>query len=177
LEVVLELSLTRRGDYAIRAAISLARAWEGGELRKIREVATEMALPPAYTPHILNLLVKAGLADSRAGQRGGYRLLRPPEAITLLEVLEAAEGPLWPSRCTLLGGPCHWEEMCALHPAWEQAYKALSETLRAQTLASVLQWDRQLERGEKIERQARHSEPRLTGLQNQRHGIGGQAVS
>jgi Rrf2 family protein len=148
----------------MRAAIALARAWDSGEMRKIREVAAEMALPPGYTPHILNLLVKAGLAESRAGQRGGYRLVRAPSEISLLEVVEAAEGPLWPARCTLLGGPCRWEEVCALHPAWEQAYKALSAALGEQMLASVVEWDVRLERGEVIERDAQHAEPRVTGL-------------
>lgn len=133
----MDLTLTRRGDYVVRAAIALARAFPQGGYRKIREVAEEMRLPRAYTPQILNLLAQAGMAEARAGQQGGYRLRRDPATISLLEVVEAAEGPLRPERCTLRDGPCRWEDMCPLHPAWERAVDSLRGTLQATTLASV----------------------------------------
>jgi Rrf2 family protein len=102
-----DLALTRRGDYAVRAALCLARA--GGEAGyvKIREVAATMALPASYTPQVLRLLAEAGLAEARAGRDGGYRLTRPPDEIALLEVVEAAEGAFRLERCILRGGPCH----------------------------------------------------------------------
>ena len=90
----MDLTLTKRGDYAVRAAICLARAYRTGGYRKIREVARDMDLPLPYTPQILNLLAKAGIAEARAGQQGGYRLRVAPEQVTLLDVVQAAEGPL-----------------------------------------------------------------------------------
>lgn len=62
----MDLALTRRGDYAVRAA--LCRAKRGGEGRyvKIREVAETMALPASSTPQVLRLLAEAGLAEARA---------------------------------------------------------------------------------------------------------------
>ena len=140
----MDLGLTKRGDYVVRAAVSLARAAGSGEYRKVREVAGEMNLPLRYTPHILNLLVKAGLAEARAGQKGGYRLLRPPEDISVLEVVEAGEGSLRPTRCTLRGGPCRWQQMCAVHPALDEAYESLTAVLRSRSLASILEVDAQL---------------------------------
>ena len=143
----MDLTLTRRGDYVVRAAIALARAFPQGGYRKIREVAAEMHLPRTYTPQILNLLAQAGLAEARAGQQGGYRLLRDPATISLVEVVEAAEGPLRPDRCTLRDGPCRWEAMCPLHPAWERAVVALRGSLQATSLASVSLVDAALEAG------------------------------
>ena len=137
----MDLTLTRRGDYAVRAALSLGRAYSQEGYRKIREVAEEMELPARYTPQILRLLGKAGLAEARAGRDGGYRLKRDPADVSLLEIVEAAEGPLRPARCTLSGGPCHWEDMCAVHPAWEDATNALRESLAKVTLAQVLDVD------------------------------------
>ena len=62
----MDLALTRRGDYAVRAALCLAqRAGEGGYV-KIREVAQAMALLASSTPHVLRLLAEAGLAEARA---------------------------------------------------------------------------------------------------------------
>lgn len=144
----MDLTLSRRGDYVVRAAIALARAFAQGGYRKIREVAEEMRLPRTYTPQILNALAQAHLAEARAGQQGGYRLLRDPATITLLEVVEAAEGPLRPARCTLRDGPCRWDDMCPLHPAWEQAVSALRLTLEKTSLASISAVDARLDAGD-----------------------------
>lgn len=132
----------------MRAAISLGRAYEGGGgFRKIREVAAEMELPPRYTPQILRLLSKAGLAEARAGRDGGYRLSQHPRDISLLAVVEAAEGPLRTDECTLRGGPCHWEDMCAVHPAWETATTAMREALSKIRLRDILAVDAGLDAG------------------------------
>lgn len=143
----MDLTLTKTGDYAVRAAIALSKAFPGGGYRKIREVAAEMDLPLRYTPQILNLLAKAGLAEARAGQQGGYRLRRPPEQVTLLEIIEAAEGPLRSERCTLRGGPCRWDDVCPLHATWEEARRRLTEVLDGTTLAAVVEADGRLEAG------------------------------
>jgi Rrf2 family protein len=143
----MDLTLKRRGDYAVRAAIALAREADSGRAVKNREIASEMGLPFRYTPQILRLLARAGLAEARAGRGGGYRLTRRPKDISLLEVVEAAEGPLAPERCTLRGGPCRWDDMCAVHPSWEAATEALRASLGAVTLADVSEVDRGLESG------------------------------
>ena len=143
----MDLKLTRRGDYAVRAALALGRGFGESGYRKIREVASEMNLPLQYTPQILGLLTHAGLAEARAGRSGGYRLARNPSDVTLLEVVEAAEGPLRLERCTLSGGPCHWESMCAVHPTWELATQAFRQTLAGVSLASLLEVDAGLQAG------------------------------
>jgi Rrf2 family protein len=107
----------------------------------------------------LGLLLKAGLAESRAGQSGGYRLLRAPADISMLEIVEAGEGPMWPRRCTIDGGPCRWEQMCPVHPAWEAAWQALSASLKGASLASILEVDRELESGRTFRPAVGHPEP------------------
>jgi len=136
----MDLRLSKTGDYAVRAAIALARRHGNGYL-KIREVAAEMVLPLRYTPQILGLLAHAGLADAKAGRDGGYRLSRAPNEITLLEIVEAAEGPLQTSRCTLRGGPCQWDNTCPVHSAWVAAGKALRDSLAATSIADVARED------------------------------------
>lgn len=141
----MNLTLSRRGDYVVRAAIFLAAAWDGGgSYRKIREVAEAMELPRSYTPQVLGLLAKAGLAEAKAGRDGGYRLSRPPQKISLLEVIEAAEGYLVSERCPLRGGPCHWDDACALHPTWVKASEAVRSTLTKTSLAQIARADRDL---------------------------------
>jgi Rrf2 family iron-sulfur cluster assembly transcriptional regulator len=146
----MDLGLTRRGDYAVRAALCLAR-WGGeGRYVKIREVVQRMALPASYTPQVLRLLAEAGLAEARAGRVGGYRLTRLPGEIALLEVVEAAEGALALERCILRGGPCHWEQACAVHGAWSAAVQACRDSLRQTTLADLAAADARLEAGHEL---------------------------
>jgi Rrf2 family transcriptional regulator, iron-sulfur cluster assembly transcription factor len=143
-----DLTLSKKGDYVVRAALALARAWNDGGYRKIREVAKEMDLPLSYTPQILAALAQAGIAEARAGRDGGYRLVRAPEAISLLDVVEAGEGPLSPpSICAIRGGPCRWEKVCALHPVWSAATQAICLVLQQSTLAGVVLVDEALEAG------------------------------
>jgi Rrf2 family protein len=140
----LDLQLSRRGDYTLRAAVSLGRNFGGG-FRKLREIAEEMAIPFRYTHEIVSLLVKAGLAEALAGKQGGYRLVRDPSTITVLELIEAGEGPLRTTRCALRDGPCHWQDtVCAIHATLEESNRAMTAALRASTHADVIAPDQLL---------------------------------
>jgi Rrf2 family iron-sulfur cluster assembly transcriptional regulator len=142
----MDLALSRKGDYAVRAALCLAKASDTNHYVKIREVAAAMDLPAGYTPHVLKLLAYAGLAEARAGREGGYRLVRPSAEISLLDVVEAAEGGFALERCILRGGPCHWEQACAVHPAWSAAIQACRDSLSATSLADLVAADEELQR-------------------------------
>jgi Rrf2 family protein len=144
----MDLTLTRRGDYVLRAAVDLAAAWRrDGGYRKLRELAEEMAIPRSYAPHILALLVKAGIAQALAGPQGGYRLRRPPTDVSVLEVIEAAEGTLGLDRCPMRGGPCRWDDVCAFHPTWASATDALRASLAQTDLDRVAADDARLASG------------------------------
>lgn len=143
----MNMTLSKRGDYVMRSAIALARVYEGGRPRKIREVVADTDVPRTFASQILADLVRAGLATSRAGRDGGYRLSRRPEDINVLEVVEAAEGPLRAERCALGDGPCRWEVVCPLHETWTKATTRLAELLAGTTLAEVAARDVAIEAG------------------------------
>ncbi len=147
----MNLLLSRRGDYVVRSAICLARAYdEGGEKdgwRKIREVVSEMGVPRSFASQVLSDLVHAGLVTSKAGKDGGYRLARSPESVRLIELVEAAEGELSGDRCALGEGPCGGESRCPLHDTWVAATAGWRDTLFRATLAEILERDRSLECG------------------------------
>jgi Rrf2 family protein len=145
----MDLRLTRRGDYAVRAAFYLAASWsESGERYfKIREIAAAMDMPPSYTPQVVGLLATAQIAEAKAGRDGGYRLRVPPSEITLLGVVEAAEGPFDLGQCILRGGPCHWKDACAAHAAWYGVVQACREEMARTTLADLAAADAQLRAG------------------------------
>ncbi len=140
----MDLTLSRSGDYAVRAAVALAGAFDVGGYITIAHVAEDMDLPRSYTPQILGLLARAGIAESRAGRGGGYRLARSPAEITMLEVVEAAEGPLASVSCPLSGGPCRWDDACAVHPMWTDVTESVRSSLRRRSLGEVAREDREL---------------------------------
>ncbi|MDA8263921.1 MAG: Rrf2 family transcriptional regulator [Actinomycetota bacterium] len=157
------MTLSKRGDYVVRAALCLARAYSSGEPRKIREVVAEMDVPLTYASQILADLVRAELAVSKAGKGGGYRLVRAPEEVSLLEVVEAGEGPLRSERCALGDGPCRWDAVCPLHETWGAATAALRGTLAETTLATLVARDEALEAGTYLapSDSHRHSDPAM----------------
>ena len=143
----MNMTLSKRGDYVMRSAIALARAYESGTPRKIRQVVADTEVPRTFASQILADLVRAGLAHSRAGRDGGYWLARPPTEISVLEVVEAAEGPLRAERCALGDGPCRWDAVCPLHETWAAATAELSDLLARTSLAEVAARDAALEAG------------------------------
>src|SRR3989304_9780650 len=121
----MKVRLGRRGDYALRAMISIARD-PAGERRKTRQITDEMALPERYTTQILASLARSGLLSAVAGRDGGYRLGRPAAEISVLDVVELAEGPITVDECILRGGPCDWVRVCPMHSTWSEAQQALT---------------------------------------------------
>ena len=143
----MDMTLSKRGDYVMRSAIALARAYPDGTPRKIRQVVADTEVPQSFASQILADLVRAGLATSRAGRDGGYRLSREPAEITVLEVIEAAEGPLRSERCALGDGPCRWDAVCPLHETWSAATVNIRGALAEASLAELARRDEQIEAG------------------------------
>lgn len=138
----MRLELTRRGDYAVRTMLALAAGTDQPGLVSARRIAALMSIPGRFLPHVLHDLVGAGLVEGRTGRAGGYRLARPPSRITLLEVVEAAEGDGGPPTCVLRGGPCRPDGRCAVHDPFAAARAAVRERLASTTLEDVpMDWE------------------------------------
>jgi len=141
----MKLTPTNRTDYGIRALVYLAN--HQGTHAKAADIGSVMGVPTGFLHQVLQELQRARLVSSRSGPAGGYVLARAPEDITILEIVEKLEGPIQTSECALRGGPCHWDQVCAMHQVWSAARAALSDSLRAATLARVVADDRALAAG------------------------------
>jgi len=144
---VVNVTLSKRGGYAARAAICLARAYDSGRPKKLREISAEMGIPRTFVSQILGDLVHAGIALSAFGRDGGHRLARAPKQITLAEVIEAAEGPLAAARCALGDGPCRWQAVCPLHESMTVATASMRGVLATTSLAMLAERDAAIEAG------------------------------
>ena len=138
----MKLVPTNRTDYGLRALIYLSNT--PSQWTKAAEIGGAMAIPVGFLQIVLQDLQRSKLVMSRSGPRGGYALGRPPESITVCEVVESLEGPLDAGECALRGGPCHWDDVCALHKVWSSARAALRERLQSATVAEVAAEDKAL---------------------------------
>jgi Rrf2 family protein len=132
----MEITLSSRGDYAVRAVLDLSRYY-GRRLRKAREIAEDMRIPKNFLSLILADLVRIGMLHGVVGREGGYELARPPKAITLLDVVEIADGPIELAQCLLRGIPCGSDGYCAAHKTWSAAQDAVRNQLQLTTFAAL----------------------------------------
>ena len=137
--------LTRKTDYAMVALAGLARRGAAGG--SARDLAVELRLPLALLRNLLKSLAARGLLDSTRGPTGGYRLARPPEEITLAEVVAAIEGPVHLVTCCPGGDGdpghrCRLEDSCQIKGNVRKVHDRLMQFLEGVTLHQIAAGDR-----------------------------------
>ncbi len=108
----------------------------------MREISESQGIPEEYLEQLMMPLKRAGLVRSQRGVRGGYTLARPASQITVLEILEALEGPILDAEPTD-GALRERAQTSGVTEVWERLRQAMEETLRAITLAQVCAWERE----------------------------------
>jgi Rrf2 family protein len=129
--------ITRATEYAIRAILHLAEHPEGEIVLK-KDICREQEITPAFLTKILQPLIKAGVVGSQRGVGGGFYLLKKPSEISLLDILEAEEGPLYLNQCLIEDGGCERDAFCPVHGAWHEIRHELSTVLNKYTFEQLL---------------------------------------
>jgi Rrf2 family protein len=130
------MQITRQADYAIRAVRYLAK--KGLPLRSATStVAKEMKIPPSFLAKIISQLSIAGLLHTSRGARGGVSLARDPKEISLLDVVEAIDGPILLNECVGDPAGCAFIDDCPMHPIWEDVQQQLVQRLRRTNFANL----------------------------------------
>jgi Rrf2 family protein len=130
------LRISRKIDYAIRAMIHLASI-PPGTVVPFREIGKKMDVPEDFLAKIMKTLVDQGIARSTRGPRGGYKLARPAESINVLEVIEAAEGPVAVNVCLDDDDACSRQAFCTMTSVWREGQERMLDVFRATSLASL----------------------------------------
>ena len=132
------LRITKQTDYGI---VLLSRmAAEPARLFNAPELAAELGLPLPTVSKILKLLARDGVLASHRGVKGGYSLSRPPQAISVAEVIGSLEGPIAMTDCiddSPSVGTCQQEGHCALQANWQVINRAVRRALDGITLRDM----------------------------------------
>src|SRR3954464_8565676 len=123
------MKISVKVDYACRVMAELARVHGTGELAQIEMLARTEAVPANFLAQILIKLRDHGLITSRRGNHGGYVLARPPEEISLHDILVAVEG-----QCLHLSGNSDGRSGRRVKQMWMEISKELTERTKRYTL-------------------------------------------
>ncbi len=127
------MKLSVKVDYACRVLAQLARHHGEGRLSHIEELAKIEAVPANYLVQILSELRNGGLITSRRGKRGGYVLSRPPEKITLYDIVKLIEGDLLE-----LGGNADGQSGKRVQQVWRDVRATLETKCKSYTLDMLM---------------------------------------
>ncbi len=129
------LRLSKLTDYGTVVLAQMAR--DPGTVHTATDLAsaTRVALPTVSK--LLKLFARAGLVTSYRGARGGYTLARPPRAITAVQIIDAVEGPVAITQCSLDHSHCSIEMVCGVGHNWQRISLAIRDALKSVTLAQL----------------------------------------
>ncbi len=130
------LRVTRLTDYA--TVVLTALAARPGVVLSAPELAELAGLEAPTVAKVLKPLAQVGLVEGFRGANGGYRLARDAGAITLIEIVEAMEGPLGMTECSVPTGQCGIEESCNVRANWRRINDVVADALRGVSLAQML---------------------------------------
>ena len=130
------LRVTKLTDYATVIMTVLADA--PGRVHSATGLAERAGLELPTVSKVLKPLAHAGLVDSFRGSNGGYRLARNAAAISLIEIVEAIEGPVGMTECSGEHSNCELEPHCGVRGNWRHVNDVVADALRAVSLAQML---------------------------------------
>jgi Rrf2 family protein len=139
------MEITRQADYAVRSMVHLAELPLDGRISTASISAAE-GIPLPFLTKVISRLATAGLVTTSRGMGGGVSLGRSPEQISLLQVVEAVDGPIMLNHCLLRQGACERDAHCAAHEVWSEIQSRLVSELGSVTMRDLA--ERQTEKAE-----------------------------
>ncbi|HMN12219.1 MAG TPA: Rrf2 family transcriptional regulator [Bellilinea sp.] len=131
------MQITRQADYALRATLYLARL-EPGERASTSKIAEVQQIPASFLAKIISQLSIAGLINTTRGARGGVALAKSLDKISMLDVVEAIDGPILLNDCTDPTYHCVFGDDCPIHPIWCLTKTELARKLKAATFDQLV---------------------------------------
>lgn len=133
------MKLSTRGKYGLYAMYYLA-LHQGEGPKSLQSVAT-MGIPKQYLEQLLGNLRRAGLVSTVRGAQGGYQIAKMPKDISLLEIMDAMEGPIELSECMGDENLCEHSCECPVRRVWQRLTDTINREFSLITLESMLNQD------------------------------------
>lgn len=137
------MQLSRRADYGVRAMVDVA-SFPTESMVLTREIAVRQSIPHVFLTKIVARLARQGFLRAYRGATGGITLARSPDEISLLQIVEAMDGPIALNRCVVDPASCPLQVGCTTREVWCRAQQDLLNLLGATTLASMAGRGREL---------------------------------
>lgn len=134
--------LSRKGEYAIRLILHLAA--NPTKVCTTSDIAKAQDIPSAFLKKIIQDLRPSGFIISAKGQKGGILLNVPPEDISVSDIIQAVEGPLFLNVCLVNKGACARDEVCPVHEMWRKCQEAVDGIWKAHNFKEMTERATQL---------------------------------
>lgn len=131
------MRITNATEYAIRAIIFMGLNPE--KVFTANELFIEIDVPQKFLSKILQKLAQKKILISIRGIKGGFKIGKPLDTLTLYDIVEAIDGPLALNKCLIDGFDCRRERYCPVHEIWEEAQKELKKVLSKKTLKNIVE--------------------------------------
>jgi Rrf2 family cysteine metabolism transcriptional repressor len=124
------MRISYKSDYALKAVLDLALCYQGREPVSINDTAQRIDAPVKFLEQIFSSLKTYGIIESRRGSSGGYLLAKPPEKITVGEIIRLVEGPTEPISCVKQDYTgCNEIFTCVFRSIWQDVHQATSNII------------------------------------------------
>jgi len=132
------MGFTLKSEYALRMLIVLSKSYDEGKILSVNKILekTGNSVPGEFAEKILAILRRRGIISTVRGRKGGYRLARPPEQITLADVIYSLEKPFIIFKDKNM---CPENIKCVVEKVWNRVKKEVDRTLRSMTLRDLLE--------------------------------------
>jgi FeS assembly SUF system regulator len=131
------LKMSKMADYGTLILTTMVR--EPARIQSAAEVAALIRVPVPTVSKILKILTREGLVVSLRGAKGGYLLSRQPSQISVSQIIQAMDGPIGMTECSITPGLCTQESDCPVRANWQRVNRVVLQALNQISLEQMIQ--------------------------------------
>ncbi len=135
------MRLSTKVRYAVRAVVDLAINYHDKPVM-IKDIAKRQKISERYLENIFTKLRSAGILESIRGKKGGFKLAKEPNQITVLSIFKAVVGKVMIIKCISDPEICEFADNCLTKILWEKLNTCVENFLESITISDVIQWDK-----------------------------------
>jgi Rrf2 family protein len=132
------MRITNAAEYAIRAILHMGQ--NPNKVYTVKELLLEITdIPSKFLSKILQRLAQKKILSSTRGIKGGFKISKPLNEITLYDIVETIDGPIALNKCLIDGFDCRRKQLCPVHIIWEETQEELKKVLSKKTIENLIE--------------------------------------